>query len=324
MKQTSYYLLLLAAILFSQCKNSEKENAYYQTNGEIFKTFYHIKYNHTGALAKEIREELQKVDLSLNPFNKESIIYKVNQNEDVEVDSLFITVFGKAQEIAALSGGRYDITVAPLINLWGFGFEKMGEATPVKVDSLKQFVGYEKVRLEGRRVVKDDPRLQLNASSIAKGYACDVVAQLFNRLGVNDYMIEIGGEVVAKGKNMQGECWRIQINKPVDDATGTVNERMEVLPLCDKALATSGNYRNFYKKDGKKYAHTIDPTTGYPCESNILSATVIADDCMTADALATMFMTVDLDTAIQLATKFPGISYYFVYQDNGELKSKAL
>jgi thiamine biosynthesis lipoprotein len=191
------------------------------------------------------------------------------------------------------------------------------------IDSLKQFVGYRKVRLEDRKVVKDDPRLQLNASSIAKGYACDVIAELLESHGITDYMIDIGGEVHAKGKNPNGYCWRIEIPKPIDDVTGRISERMTVIGLCDKSIATSGNYRKFYVNDGKKYGHTINPLTGYPAESNILSASVIYSDCMTADAFATVFMTKDLDEAAAIGDQIPGLDYLFIYaNDVGDLRVK--
>lgn len=308
-------------ILFSGCKKTEAN--YYHTQGEIFKTYYSIKYKYNRLLEKEIGERLNEFDLSLNPFNKSSIIYKVNNNIDVETDDWFKTVFLKAAEISTISDGSYDITAAPLINLWGFGYDKIEEPTPQVIDSLKEFTGYQKIRLEGNKVIKDDPRVQLNASSIAKGFACDVIAGLLDSYHIGDYMIEIGGEVRAKGKNPKNVCWRIQIDKPVDDPVGNIHEQMEVVELCDKSLATSGNYRNFYVKDGKKYAHTIDPISGYPAQSNILSATVLYADCMTADAFATAFMTMDVEKAVSIAKQIPNLEYLFIYTDeeNGEYKT---
>ncbi|MDR0413146.1 MAG: FAD:protein FMN transferase [Dysgonamonadaceae bacterium] len=312
--------LPLLFLLFLSCSRKE---SYYLTQGEIFKTTAHIKYQYHRDLGKEIRACLDSFDLSLNPFNPGAIIYKVNHNENVAVDDRFITVFNKAQEIAALTGGIYDITCAPLINLWGFGFEKKGEITPRAIDSIKQFTGYQKVRLEGRKVVKDHPSVQLNASSIAKGYACDVVAGLFDAYGITNYMVEIGGEVHARGENPAGKCWNIEILKPIDDSTGTIKEQQEVICLHNRSLATSGNYRNFYIKDGKKYGHTINPLTGYPAGTMetghytpLLSATVLYSDCMTADAFATAFMALGLERAVALAGQFPEMDYLFIYADD--------
>ena len=317
-----FIIILTFCLIFSACKH---EKTYYQTSGEVFKTDFNIRYKYNRILDKEIQDCFGKFNLSLNPFNRESIIYKVNNNEPVEIDDWFITVFTKAMEISEISEGTYDITCSPFINLWGFGFQKVNEVTDLQhtIDSLKQFVGYRKVRLEDRKVIKDDPRLQLNASSIAKGYACDVIANLLESYEITDYLVAIGGEIHAKGKNPSGYCWRIEIPKPLDDASGRVNERMEVVGLCNKSIATSGDYRNFYVKDGKKYAHTINPLTGYPAESNILSASVIYSDCMTADAFATAFMTMRLDKAVAVGDRIQNLDYLFIYTDEkGNLQEK--
>ena len=244
----------------------------------------------------------------------------MNRNEAVEADDWFIEVFNKAKEVSDHSEGIFDITCAPLVNLWGFGFSKMDSVTPQMIDSIKQFVGYQKVRLDGRKVVKDDSRILLNCSAIAKGYASDIIARLLEREGIENYMVEIGGEVTMKGVNQNGKCWRIGINKPEDDSTGIKNDIEEVVQLCKKGgVATSGNYRNYYIKDGKKYAHTIDPRTGYPSEQSILSATIVAEDCITADAYATAFMAMGLEKAREAAKNIPGIEYYVIYSDeNGK------
>ena len=195
----------------------------------------------------------------------------------------------------------------------------MDSVTPAVIDSLRSFVGYQKVRLVGNRVEKEDPRVQLNCSSIAKGYACDVIAQLLEREGVRNYMIEIGGEVTLRGVNPAGQGWRVGINKPNPDTTGIARDNgiEEVVQLNRKGgIATSGDYRNFYIKDGKKYAHTINPLTGYPAGQNILSATIVADDCMTADAYATTFMVVGLDRAREIARQVGTIDYFIIYSDS--------
>jgi thiamine biosynthesis lipoprotein len=167
--------------------------------------------------------------------------------------------------------------------------------------------------LENGKIVKKDPRIQLNTSAIAKGYSCDIIADLFKRHGVENYMVEIGGEIAAKGVNDKQECWRIGIDKPMDDSTGMHHELQTILSICNKCLATSGNYRNYYVKNGKKFAHTIDPQTGYPSENEMLSATVLADDCMTADAMATAFMASGLKKSEEMAKKIPGLEYYIIY-----------
>jgi thiamine biosynthesis lipoprotein len=293
-----------------------QQGLYYEESGSVFHTLYHIKYQSPEILTDKIDAELQTFNLSMNPFNPNSIISKVNRNEDVEVDDLFVTVFNKAMEVSENSGGVFDVTIAPLINLWGFGFENSDSVSQQNIDSIKAFVGYRKVHLDGRKVIKDDPRIRLNFSAIAKGYASDVIAALLEREGVNNYMVFIGGEVTAKGKNPNGACWHIGIEKPEDDVSGIQNEYEDTILLCNKSgIATSGNYRNFYIKDGKKYAHTIDPRTGYPSEKSILSATIIAADCITADAYATAFMAMGVEPAIAMAEKIPEIEYYIIYND---------
>ena len=316
-KQNYLLFLLLPAMLLASCQAGNKNYSYHQDQGEIFSTGYHIKYAYNRSLKEEIVTELNRFDLSLNPFRENSIITKINRNEPVKPDSLFMKVFRKSMEVSRKSGGKFDITVSPLINAWGFGFQNMDSVTPEIIDSLKEFVGYEKITVDNDgHILKTDPRVTLNTSAIAKGYACDVIGDLLERYGVDNYMVEIGGEITARGVNDKGECWRIGVDKPIDDPLGMQHELQVVLSLCDKSMATSGNYRNYYVKDGKKYAHTIDPQTGYPSEQDILGATVIADDCMTADAYATAFMAMGMEQSEEMAKELPGLHYYFIYEKN--------
>lgn len=310
-----YNLLLFLVLMLSCTSGSKRNDLYYQDQGEIFTTGYNIKYAYNRSLKEEIVAELNRFDMSLNPFKENSIITKVNRNEPVELDSFFLKVFRRSEEISRTTGGKFDITVSPLINAWGFGFQNMDTITPEIIDSLKDFVGYEKISVDaGGNIVKTDPRVQINTSAIAKGYACDVIADLLESYGIENYMVEIGGEIAAKGVNDKGDCWRIGIDKPIDDVTGMLHNLQAVLSLCNKSLATSGNYRNYYIKEGKKYAHTIDPHTGYPAQLDILGATVIADDCMTADAYATAFMAMGLEQSVETAKQIPGLHYYFIYE----------
>ena len=310
-----HILLFLFTILLISCKSSSKEAelTYYQESGEIFHTTFHIKYEYDRSVSEEIMEALQRFDDSLNPFKENSIIGKVNNNVPVKLDSMFLKVFNKSIEVARITDGKFDITASPFINAWGFGFKDMDNVTKEKIDSMKPFVGYNKIRIENGEIIKDDPRVQINTSGISKGYSCDVVAYMLQELGIKNYMVEIGGEITMKGVNEKGNCWRIGIDKPTDDSTAMRRELQIILSICDKAVATSGNYRNYYMKDGVKYSHTIDPLTGYPSEQNILGATIIADDCMTADAYATAFMAMGLDKSVGVAHKIPGLHYYFIY-----------
>lgn len=291
---------------------------YITNEGSVFGTYYHITYSYPRDIQRDIDAKLAQVDASLSPFNKRSIITAVNQNKNVRVDTMFRHVFSLAQKVSADTWGAFDITVAPLVNAWGFGFAKKDSVTPSKIRELLKTVGYSKVSLsEGGRVVKENPATQLDCSAIAKGYGCDAVAALLNSRGIDNYLVEIGGEIVAKGRNADGELWRIGINRPTDDSTGVDRQKIEtVLPLTDCGMATSGNYRRFYYKDGKRYAHTIDPRTGYPVQHTLLSSTVVAADCATADAYATAFMVLGVDSAKIVLKRNPSLEAYFIYSDN--------
>ena len=288
---------------------------YQHNSGMVFGTTYNITYQCDSNLHNSIIRELEKVDEALSPFNKKSLITAINNNHDIEVNDMFADVFLLAQKISDDTSGDFDITVAPLVNAWGFGFKNGTQPTKHNIDSLKNIIGYKKVRLEGRKVVKKDKRLMLDCSSIAKGYGSDVVARFLQKRGVKNYMVEIGGEIVTKGISPKRVPWKIGVTRPVDDSLSVSKELQSVINVTDKAMATSGNYRNFYYKNGKKYAHTIDPHTGYPVQHNILSATVIADNCATADAYATAFMVMGLEKAQKLLEHHPELMAYFIYSD---------
>lgn len=296
----------------------------YQTdNGLIFGTVYKVTYQYDRPLREEIEATLKRFDGSLSPFNDTATITRINRNEDLIPDSFFTNVFRRSMEISGETDGAFDITVAPLANAWGFGFKKGAFPDSVMIDSLLEITGYTKVRLSSEgKVLKDDSRIMLSCSAVAKGYAVDVVAQMLEKKGIHNFMVDIGGEVVVCGKNPKQDLWRIGINKPVDDSLAVNQELQTILQVTDLGIATSGNYRNYYYKDGKKYAHTIDPRTGYPVQHSILSATVIAKDCMSADAYATAFMVMGLEEAERFADAHPDIDACFIYSDeNGELRT---
>ena len=292
----------------------------YQKNADfIFGTSYHITYQCDSDMASEIKAELLKVDQSLSPFNEKSIITAVNQNKAVQLDSMFLDVYNLAEQISEETDGAFDITVAPLVNAWGFGFKNSTMPSPYQVDSLRQIVGYQKVSLENGRIKKKDPRIMLDCSAIAKGYGCDVVAKFLRSRGIKNFMVEIGGEIVTSGLNPDRLPWKVGVTKPSEDSLSTSHELQTILNVTDMAMATSGNYRNFYYKGGKKYAHTIDPKTGYPVQHNILSATVIAKSCAGADAYATSFMVMGLEKAQKVMERRPELMAYIIYSDqNGE------
>ena len=315
---SAFAMIALAAGVFSLVRCGA--GSYIADEGQVFGTFYHIKYEYPRSLQPEIEKRLAAVDASLSPFNAKSIITAVNNNRDVRVDSMFRTVFGIAREVSAETGGAFDITVAPLVNLWGFGFSHKDSVSDERVAQLLRTVGYRGVELSpGGRVMKRNPATQLDCSAIAKGYACDVVASLFGSLGIDNYLIEIGGEIVASGVNEKKAPWSVGINRPDDDSTSasvSAAGMAAVLRLTDCAVATSGNYRRFYYRNGRRYAHTIDPRTGYPVQHTLLSSTVIAPDCATADAYATAFMVLGIDSAKQVLKRHPELNAYFIYSDH--------
>lgn len=305
------FLALLAVCTVLIVKH---DGASWHTNqGRVFGTIYKVTYQYREDIQPLIEARLQEVDNSLSPFNPSSVITAINNGTSMETDSLFRTVWRKAVEINALSGGAFDITVAPLVNVWGFGFKHSETVSDAVVDSLRDFVGMDKIRMDAvGRIVKYDPRTMLDCSAIAKGFGSDCVGALFDSLGIRNYMVEIGGEVVVRGCNTHGDKWRIGVNRPEDDSLTITGELDTVMVLTDCALATSGNYRNFYYKDGKKYAHTIDPRLGYPVQHSVLSATIIAPTCMEADALATTCMVLGADSARDVISAYPGVSAYLI------------
>lgn len=310
------FLPLLFLLL---CGCTSRIATYTQNAGEIFHTTYHITYQSDKDWQTSIDSCLQCVDASLSMFNPHSTLSRINkagtEPVDISDDSLACYLISRALEISALTDGAFDITVAPLVNLWGFGLQKSADVTPRQVDSIRSFVGYQKILFDGQCVTKADSRMKLDASAIAKGYACDVVAGLLESRGCQNYLVEIGGEIYMKGMNAKGEPWRVGVDKPVADPFAADRQLQIAIQLTDRGMATSGNYRNFYTKDGRRIAHTIDPFTGYPVEHSLLSATVLAPDCLTADALATSFMVMGLDKAKELSSMLPELLCYFIYSN---------
>lgn len=294
---------------------------YQHNTGQIFGTTYHITYQSDKDLHREILQRLQLVDQTFSTFNDESIISKINRNEPVKLNQMFIEVFDLAKTVSKDTHGAFDITVAPLVNVWGFGFKSGTPPTKAVIDSLRHLTGYEKVKLIGSKVRKQDPRIMLDCSAIAKGYGSDVVAQYLRSRDVENFMIEIGGEIVVQGNSDKRLPWKIGVTKPTDDSTQVNNELQTALNVSNTAMATSGNYRRFYYKNGKKYAHTIDPKTGYPVQHNILSATVLANTCAKADAYATSFMVLGLEKTQQVLQHHPDLMVYLIYAD-GQGKNK--
>lgn len=317
MKRIIEALILATALLLSACAT---ETSYRTMTCYELHTPYTVKYNSSHAYDNEIRQVMSDYYHAINPFDSTSIISHVNRNEDIVVDSIFTQVFNTAMRVAQATDGALDVTCAPYINAWGFGFKNdTATVTQALIDSLSQYVGYNKVQLIDNKVVKEDARIMLNFSALGDGCACDLIASLLDKHGITDYMIEVGGEVRTAGVNQRGEAWRIGIVTPEDDPTGSNNTLQAIAQLEGRhGLATSGNYRNYYERDGRKYGHTINPATGYPAQQDVLSATVIAPNAMEADAYATALMVMGREQARTLALQQPHIAYYLIYIDEND------
>lgn len=306
---------LLTALMVLSCSRKKE---YIYTGGQIFGTYYSITYLHPEAenLQVRIEQEMQKIDLSLSTFNPRSVISAINRNDSVTTDILFETMFLSAQSVSEITHGAFDITVAPLVNAWGFGFGDHERKKIPDVQSLLSCTGYRKVKLQNKQIIKADSCVMLDASAIAKGYAVDVIANLLAENGCKNYMVEIGGEVRCKGKNPKNRKWRIGIEKPELNKSATRKGLHTTVSISDAAIATSGNYRQFYSIDGKQYSHTIDPRTGYPANNNLLSVTVIAPTCIQADAYATAFMVLGVDSALHICGQQKKMECYLIYTDS--------
>lgn len=319
-------LISLAVVVFLLLINCNRESTkIIKIGGNAQGTTWHITYLTRENLnyKKAIDSLLKDIDTSLSTYVPASIISKINNNDTaVIVDDYFVEVFNKSIDVSKKTKGLFDVTVAPVINAWGFGFTKKADVDSAMIDSLLDFVGYKMLRLEGKKLIKDKPQVMMDFNAIAQGYTVDVLAAYLESKGIVNYLVELGGEVRAKGKKNNDENWTIGIDQP-DEIPADERPLKAIIKLIDKSLATSGNYRRFYIEDGKKHAHIIDPHTGYPAKHNLLSATVIAGDCMTADAYATVFMVMGLERSKQFLAEHKELQLevFFIYDENGVWKT---
>ncbi len=289
---------------------------YRKDSGSIYGKDYTIWYQSPVSLFPEIEAEMEHSNISLNAYNPHSIISRVNNNEPVELNDCFIQVFNKSVEIAAMTNGIFDATCFPLVAFWRNAFTDPDQITEYQLDSIRQFVGYRKVRIENGKVVKDDPRIQITLTALAKGFTCDRIKALLEARGIQNYLIDLGGVTTAKGVDEQGNHWQSAIRKPVETDDNRTIGIQEIIRMQDRlAVATSGDFKNFYIRNGKKYAHTINPLTGYPAEQDVLSSTIMATDGITADALSTAFTALGSEEIRKLGDSLAGIDYFIIYTD---------
>ena len=299
--------------------------SYTTVDGTMLGTTLHVVADVQGTSPQELYAAVMALDreakASMSIFDPASLLSRLNRNETDSTDALFQKMYAMALQVNRKTEGAFDITVGPLVNAWGFGFKQNSFPDSARIDTLRQFVGMDLLTLTEGKLQKKYPEITLDASSIAKGLGVDLVAEYFERKGLNDYMVEIGGEVRAKGQSSKKRPWRIGIDRPEEDVTAR-NRRLQMIAgLSQGALATSGNYRNFYVHDGKKYAHTINPKTGYPVQTEGLSASVYAPTCMEADAYATAFMVLGLQKARQIVLADPELEGAFIYLEEGKMKN---
>lgn len=310
----------LAVLLIWGVDNDPKPQ-YWHNEGHVFGTYYNIRYEATADLGDSIQAAFKDFDNSLSMFNPHSILSAVNANRDTTTNAAFEAMFDEAARVYALSDGAFDITVAPLVKAFGFGkkSDQFSEISIHTIDSLREFVGFDKVQLVNHKVIKFDQRVQLDAGAVAKGQACDMIADVLRKNGCENYLVDIGGEVVAHGVNAKGEPWHVGITKPNLNNEGAQEDLQEILAVSDICMATSGNYRNYYYADGERRSHTIDPRTGYPVQHSVLSATVVSSSCMRADALATACMVLGADKAIEMIERAQDAACYLIVAQNDSL-----
>ncbi len=310
----------LAALLIWGIDDKPKAQ-YFHNEGKVFGTYYNIRYESTADMEDSIRASFTAFDNSLSMFNPHSILSAINDNRDTTTNAFFETMWSEAERVYALSNGAFDITVAPLVKAFGFGrkSEQMSDISSRTIDSIRQFVGFDKVRLENHKVIKTDPRVMIDGGAVAKGQACDMIAEMLRRQGCNNYLVDIGGEVVAHGVNAKGEPWHIGITKPNLNNEGAQEELQQILAVTDVCMATSGNYRNYYYDGDVRRSHTIDPRTGYPVQHSVLSATIVASTCMRADALATACMVLGADDALDMISRTTDAACYLLVAQKDSL-----
>ena len=310
----SALIALIVATVFLLLQDEEPSLQLYRNEGKVFGTYYNIRYRGTEDLQDSIQAAFKAFDNSLSMFNPHSTLSAVNANRDTVTDPYFEAMWTEAEKVYTLSGGAFDITVAPLVKAFGFGSksDQLSAISPQTIDSIRQFVGFEKVQLIDHKVVKSDPRVQIDGGAVAKGQACDMIAALLRGHGCENYLVDIGGEIVAQGEREPGEPWRVGITKPKLNNEGAEKDLQEILAVRSICMATSGNYRNFYYAGEERRSHTIDPRTGYPVQHSVLSATVVSSSCMRADALATACMVLGEEEALAMIDRAKDAACYLL------------
>ncbi|MBI9034444.1 MAG: FAD:protein FMN transferase [Bacteroidales bacterium] len=312
-----YHIIIVSAVLImASCTQQKPQLQRQELIGQAQGTYFRIVYYDTTMTISNVEVDslLDAFNYSASTYQKNSVISRVNANEATELDKDFLAIFNRSQEISAETDGSFDITVFPLVKAWGFHFEDRQKLNLAQVDSVLEFVGFKKVRFDGEKIVKDDPRLMIGFNAIAQGYSVDLLSDYFLSKGIQNFLIDVGGEMIARGMKPENESWQVGIQKP-EETQYMTDKLQDIVSLTNKALATSGNYRKFFVEDGIKYSHTLDPKTGYPVQHSLLSVTVITDDACSADAYATAFMVMGFEKAMAFADQKQGLEAYFIFSN---------
>ena len=314
-------MMIGLAVLASCGKQPEKVVLQGLAQGSYYAVTYYDEQNRN--FQREIDSIFHAVDMSVNLWVDSSIISKVNRNEEVALDSIFIDNFNIAQKAALLSNGYFDPTISPIVAAWGFSYKSGDSLTPQLIDSLRQLVDYRNIRIENGKVVKENPAMTLDFNAIAQGYTSDLIARFLESRGVKNFLVDTGGEIMARGEKPDGKPWIVGIEKPAEnmDSERIVQTR---IALCDKGLVTSGSTRKYVERNGKRYSHCIDPKTGYPVEHQLLSVTVMAENSVWADALASICMVMGKERSLPLIQGMEGVEAYYIFvNDKNELETFA-
>ena len=309
MKNNVFLWLLI--LLMSACRPT----AVHHCSAPVFGTYYTVTYcgDEDAGLQRSLDSLFAAFSAEFSLFDSSSVVCRLNRGEDVPLSEDFVNLLQLSAQISRATDGAFDVTVAPLVKLWGFGPDSLREVTPQMVDSVLENVGYKKIGVEYGHLIKRNTNIQLDFGAIAKGLAVDKAVELMQQRGYKDFLVDIGGEVRTCGTK-HGKPWRIGVQVPTADSDGAIASNYD-FPLSDKAIATSGNYRNYHEKDGKRFSHIINPTTGYSERSDLLSVSVIADDCTTAEAYATALMVMGREKALQWLQTHSELAAYLIYYE---------
>ncbi len=312
------FLYFICLVIFS-CNGQQNKASYEKISGYTQGTTYHITYKSAtnDDLQKLIEEKLIFFDKIFSIYDSSSMVSRINNNDtNVFINHFFYTLYKRSYDIYQSSSGLFDITIGPLVNAWGFGITANKNPSKKSIDSLLQFLGMDKIQIKNNKLIKSDKRIKLDFNAIAQGYAVDFISKYLDSLNIDNYLVEIGGELYAKGVNDKNEKWKIGIEKPIEGNNEQGKYIQAVIEISNKAVSTSGSYRKFYIENGVKYSHTINPKTGYPIKNTLLSVTIVANDCTTADGMATACMVMGVDESIRFLSKYPDISALLIFNDS--------